>query len=430
MATLQSDTTMQSILTDEVQTFLTHPAILTWYIADDPNNTGVSVSKLESAYALVKQLDPYRPVMIVAMPSAPLSSYLNAFDILMVNPYPIPDNPVTYTADTVDSARLLVGGGLTKPVWTSLQAFGGSDGYLREPTLGEMRTQAYLAIAHGSRGVQYCKRREPIGMPKSTLAWNACRRAAMEASMLVPTILSGETSPSITLTPSSIQGRAFLDKGLLTVIAVNTINQPAQSNMQIVGNNFTGQADVPFEYRQVQVTNGTIAESIEPHGIRVYQMAVGPIPSDQVSINPANLTPNPSWETMPNPATPDGCYFGFPQDLAATVLLDPTTYLNGRRSLRFITPTAGQGVLISPTPVTTQAGSVYRFSVWAKTNQEGTSLWMQAVSGTTTQTQIFVLTKNWQEYAITITAATTMSSNISYTGPGKAWIDVMQIVKQ
>ncbi len=399
---------------------------MTWYIADEPAGQGQSPEYLETAYEHVKQLDPYRPVVMVFMPGSPMADYLGAYDIVMIDPYPIPYHPVTFTADSVDSAFAATLGKV--PVWTVPQSFGGNEGSPRGPTAGEMRTQAYLALIHGSQMIQFFIRSEPSVFPKSPLGWAAIQRAAMETSILVPAYFSIEEAPAVTSSPDYIDARAYLDKGLLTIVAVNTENQPVMMNVEIEGSGYSGQVDVPFAFRQVQAGNGIITDPIDAHGTRVYQIAVGPMPQEDLQVAPNNLTHNPSWETMVNPGPPANCYVHLGEDLAATALLDPLEARHERYSLRLVTPTQDQGVTVSPYWVGTEIGYQYRFSVWAKTNQAGTQFWA-SVTGESAQT--FNLTNQWQEYEIVWVAGESKTfANFGYNGPGKAWFDLMQIASQ
>ncbi len=420
---------MLDLLTDEINEFQGHPAILTWYLAEDPQGHGLSVARMETAYNHVKTLDLNHPVTVMIDPEQDITPYLNSFDIVMINPTAVPDQPMTYVADKVDAALAATG---TKPVWTVPQAFGGNENWLREPTMGEMRAQTWLSLIHGSRGIQYFKRREPSGFPKSTLAWAACQRAAMETSLLVPAFLSTESPPTVTCVPSFIEARSYLDRGLLTIVAVNTQNQAVEFSAQIAGSSYTGQADVPFEYRQLNVQNGAIAEPIEAHGRRVYQIAVGPMPVEDIIIDPSNLMINPSWETMVNPGAPANCYLGRTGDFAVTAILDPIEARHGRYSLRLVTPTSGQGMIVYPFNVPTVSGTQYRASVWAKSDRLATSFdfW---IDGDGAGSHVFSLTQQWQEYEIVWTPSQSNSRTyytIDYNGPGMAWFDVMQIVPQ
>jgi hypothetical protein len=419
------DADMINVITDEVTTFRNHPAIISWYIADEPEGQGQSPAKILTAYNTVKQLDPYRPVAVVFMGGTNFTPYLNGLDIVMMDRYPVPVLPASSITQHLDNAIAMANG---RPVWMVPQAFGGSESTvsLREPTAGEEQIMAYLSITHGAGGVQFFIRSEPSRVPKSPLAWAAIEKAAMEISLLTPTLLSTETAPPITFSPATVEGKAYLKDGMLTVIAINKNNQPSILTIQISGCSFSGDANVPFEYRQVQVNSGLINDTIDGYGVRVYQIPVGPMPTESVNIDSKNIAYNPSWETMVNPGTPENCAFTLGSDLGATAMLDSMEVYHGQYSLRLTTPTQNQGITINPYVITDQIGIQHTFSIWAKSDRDGTQF-IITINGA--GTQMFWLTQQWQQYQITwVPIQTHTDINLSYYGPGVAWFDVMQVI--
>ena len=126
-----------SNLTAVVNRYKAHPAILAWYLADEPDGAKIDPSLLQPKYDLLKRLDPSRPVSMVfnlgGSPVAPAPSnplpYLSALDLAMVDPYPVPN----YNASTVTNA-LAVAASLNKPFMLVPQAFGGGEAWSRTPT--------------------------------------------------------------------------------------------------------------------------------------------------------------------------------------------------------------------------------------------------------------------------------------------------------
>ena len=59
-----SDPKKWAVLEAEVTAVRRHPALLGWYLADEPDGSGVDPARLSAAYQRVKQLDPYHPVMV------------------------------------------------------------------------------------------------------------------------------------------------------------------------------------------------------------------------------------------------------------------------------------------------------------------------------------------------------------------------------
>ena len=52
------------LLRKEVEAFRYHPALLSWYTADEPG-FGVDPAHLEKIYQFIRKLDPYHPVTVV-----------------------------------------------------------------------------------------------------------------------------------------------------------------------------------------------------------------------------------------------------------------------------------------------------------------------------------------------------------------------------
>ncbi len=52
-------------LRKEVETFRDHPALLAWYIADEPDGQNIPPDSMKETYKLIKELDPYHPVSMV-----------------------------------------------------------------------------------------------------------------------------------------------------------------------------------------------------------------------------------------------------------------------------------------------------------------------------------------------------------------------------
>ncbi|HET6386795.1 MAG TPA: twin-arginine translocation signal domain-containing protein [Armatimonadota bacterium] len=409
-----------------VEAFRGHPALLAWYTADEPNGGGIPPEPLIESYKLIKQLDPYHPVLIVLNDPGAAVAYAPAMDIIMADPYPIPNSPVTLVSDWAQ--RLIAGAPARLPLWIVPQAFGGGEWWAREPTASEERVMTYLALVHGATGIQYFIRRPPNHDPKSPVLWNECRKLALEAAELSAAILSPEARPAITATPAAIHAAAWQRSGLITAVAVNPTGAPMTFQLQLAGVSFTGSADLPFENRQAAVQNGHIEEMIDAMSTRVYNIPAGPAPVEDISVDPRNLTINPSFEEWANVGTPSGCYVSGGADAASTYFLDSRTARHGRHSLRLITPTAGKGIRVAPYPVAVTAGKSYRVSIWARAD---TAALPFSLSLGPVGSQQFNLTTDWKEFSFTGASQQTAKRgylNLELIGAGTAWFDLLQVV--
>jgi hypothetical protein len=444
-ARLQSQEDEQA-LRAEVDAIKDHPALLAWYLADEPELNKIPPERLIRAYQIIKELDPVHPVAVCIAQVGQAPPYLPAFDVLMVDIYPIPHQSVTKVADGVEKALAVVGS--AKPVWFIPQAFGGGEFWYREPTAKELRVMTYLSLIHGATGIQYFIRRPPIGNPKSPVLWSECRTIAMECAQLAPAILSGESAPKVTCEPSTVHARAFADRGILFVIAANTENQPTSVCIKLEGCSYSGKSDLIFERRQVDVQSGTINDWMDAMSTRIYRLPIGPFPSEDIQINPENIVANPSFEEVVSPGTPANCYLWIGEVRTANCIIDPWIARHGRQSVRMTVPGEGSGVTMVPLllkdpSVKTKElsmdpwpfwfkykqGAKLRFSIWAKAQKNGTQFRF-VDSNLEGLPKTFTLTTEWQRYECEGTAKRDLSYSrlgIQLLGPNTAWFDVFEV---
>jgi len=409
----------------EIEAIRDHPALLAWYIADEPDLEWVG--NLTKVHNLLRELDPHHPTTIVFYQGAEHArQFTDAMDIVMVDPYPIPSRPVTDVSGASDSTNAAFDP--TKMLWMVPQAFGGNEHWQREPTAAEQRVMTYLALIHGARAVQYFIRKPPSSFPKSPVMWAECGALALETAELTPALASGEPAPRVTASAPEVHACALRERGTVTVLAANTAKRPLTARLQVEGLGFTGDAEVLFEDRSVAVTAGAIEEPIDAYGTRAYAIPVGPPPEDDLAVSEGNVVVNPSWEAAPQVGTPSACYANIPG--AATCFVDSRVARHGRHALRMIAPTAEELPSLTPFPVRVQAGQAYSVSIWAKGQSEGVVL---KVSLGGFGSQEFALTTEWKEYAFSVTPDKDpgrVSPGLALGSAGTAWVDLFQIVPE
>ncbi len=413
-------------LKQEVEAFRDHPALLTWYLCDEPDGQGIPPARLIESYNLIKNLDPYHPITMVfcVPPKAP--DYVDAMDIMMADPYPIPNGPVTLVSEWADSLNQAINHGM--PLWIVPQAFGGGEWWAREPSAREERCMTYLALVHDATGIQYFIRRPPIGNPTSPSLWNECRQLSLETQELAPVLLSPEAAPKATCATTGIHLATRRLRGSVYVIAVNAANDPSPLALTVEGG-FTGEAEVLFELRKVAVRDGKLQDLIDGFGTRVYRLPIEP-PKETVTIAPGNLVVNPSFESFGNVGTPDGCYVGAGHP-GASLFVDSRVAYHGAHSLRLTTPVENQGVGISPFPITLEKGRTYQVSIWARGQKPGLRFAF-GLGGIDVPVKTFDLTTDWAKYEVTGVSKEGGRNGLSLrlTSAGVAWFDLMEVVPQ
>jgi hypothetical protein len=429
----------------EVEAFRDHPALLAWYISDEPTGHNMPPEALEESYQIVRQLDPHHPISIVFMAPHRAAEYAGGMDLVMTDPYPIPHGSPTAVAGAVDAITSVFEP--AKPVWLVPQAFGGSEHWSREPTAQEQRVMTYLGIVRDATGVQYFIRHGLNGFPKSPIMWSACSQAALEVAALTPTLLSHEARPSVISSLKSVVAAAWRDRGMIIVIAVNVENRPQKVELTIQEVEFSGEAEVLFENRRVEVEveksgflsrlfgrreqASEIEEMIDAYGVRIYRLPVGPFPEEKLAINPRNKILNPSFEENPSPSTPAGAYAGVGTGRGATYFADGRMARHGRTALRLHTPRQGEGVKLSPYSPEVMPGKTYRLSAWARALPgNGVPVLKLAIGSVEGEGEKgFPLDGKWREYALD----GRIEDGIRRTGvsvwldsPGTAFVDLLQ----
>lgn len=432
----------RKLLVREILAFRNNPALLSWYIADEPVGQGKPPGPLIDAYKLIKKLDPYHPVTMVFMAPSQAWRYAGAMDIVMADPYPIPNAPVTVVGKIT---RLLEKTFYPdKPVWIVPQAFGGNENWKREPTPGELRVMTYLALINGARGIQYFIREGLNGFPKSTETWNEAGKIALETAELTPYYSGGRDIGPITADKKNIRVKAFYNDSTLVVICVNTLNQPFAFTVSLPDTLRANIADVMFENRKVNIKKNLLSDMIDALGTRVYKISLKKPPAPQPE-KTENLMVDPGFEYLPVPGVPSACYAHVGKDRGATYFIDSRVFHSGEHSLRLVTPEEGKGISLSFFPAYLKYGYTYHFTIWAKAAPRKTR-WEEegffwrlfhrkplppsfTVSAKGISSKTFVLTNNWKQYEWFITPSDSTkqiqrtSVNLILDTRGTAWFD-------
>lgn len=438
----------------EVEAFRDHPALLAWYISDEPTGHGATPGQLRRAYRIVRELDPYHPVTIVFMAPDAARRYVTAMDLAMTDPYPIPNGPPGGVADAVRTILDAVSPGI--PLWLVPQAFGGNEWWTREPTAAELRLMTWLGVVEGATGVQYFIRHGLSGFPKSSLTWAAASRCAHEIAALTPHLLSPEARPAVGSSEPTVRTAAWQHDGEIVIAAVNTENHPLAVTLELSDAAYGGaDVEVLFEDRVVPVrrksrvgpfgvllrpvgmvtdllrssaATGTrdlrFEDVIDAYGVRLYRLPAAESPA---VANPFNILVDPSFEWDVAPAVPAAIYADVGDGRGATYFVDGRDAFHGRRALRLHTPRDGDGVGIRPYAPAVTPGRTYRFGVWARTaSASAPTLRLQVAD---TDSADFVLSTIWQRYALDAVVpdgVTRSWLSLSLATAGTAWLDLME----
>ena len=444
-----SDDEKRKRLIEEIKTFRDHPALLGWYISDEPNGYKIKPEILEEIYRTVKEADPWHPVSIVFMaPFLSSKRYADALDIVMADPYPVPDIPVSLIGNVTGQLKAEFAG--KKPVWIAQQSFGGGEIWGREPTLQEIRSMTWQAIIRGATGIQYFVRQGLNYFPKSAATWSECGRIAMEVAELTPWLLSDEETLPVESSSPNILLTSKRHNDQLLVMVVNKVNEPAIVTIKIPGIK-NARAKLIFENRSLPVTGGSITDHLAAFGSQAYLISLNP-DKNQVTSSGRNLIRDPGFEDISSPGIPASCYARPGGDRGATYFLDTREKVEGNHSVRLNTPQENKSVALRFYPFSVKAGASYIVSIWAKSDpeqrlktvkeefefpleKEQKPQYVEVITGDFGHAR-FVPDDKWRQYVtfVTIPEGLTPSSFkinliLKMPGQGVAWFDEMRVIE-
>ncbi len=417
------------ILKKEVLTFKDHPALLSWYINDEPAGQGRDPKLMEETYNIIHKLDPYHPISMVFMMPSKADKYTKGMDIAMTDPYPVPKS-VTEVQYYVKQLNGYFKN--RKSIWMVPQAFGGSEMWPREPTAKEIRAMTYLGLIEGIQGVQYFIHTGLNINPQSVSMWSECRNMAVEFNQMTPFITDFESSQILTTNNNKIIAREFTYKGDHLIVAVNTTNEPYSYSIKTNIHKET-KADLWFENRTIDCPKGTLSDIIDALSTRVYL-----IKSSETEKTPdGNLIYNPGFEKNETPGLSAGHHLNYSfngkGDPGATVFSDSRTSKNGLFSLRLITPKDSAGKKVQFSPVAVGKDASYRFSIWAKAKKEAKmpefSIQIKALK----VKKSFTLSSKWKEYSFMIhsdSSSTNTIVDLDLIQKGTAWFDDIKLSQE
>ncbi|MBO9606240.1 MAG: carbohydrate binding domain-containing protein [Paenibacillaceae bacterium] len=167
-----------------VEAYRDHPAVLGWYVIDEPNERGIDPQELTDAYKLIRSIDPAHPVFIMESRAEHYADTGKVVDALGIDVYPLPDEPLSAIGPAMAAAKAAVGG--KKPVWEALQAFQmpSNPRWTYLPTIGEIRNMAYQSLLAGGRGLGYYSFSDPGWLMSGSALWPGMVRLSEEYGVI------------------------------------------------------------------------------------------------------------------------------------------------------------------------------------------------------------------------------------------------------
>lgn len=258
------------------------PELLGFYIEDEPEGRSVPPVKPAELGAALKKDHPGVLTALAMLRPQMVTDYRDAADIFMIDPYPVPDMPMTWLSDCIEEAGRSVS---KERLWAVIQAFGGDkwaqDGWPRRPLKVEMRCLSYLAVVHGARGIFYFSYPEVSSDPA---AWQDLQGVVRELQDLQPWLVLPNLTSRLRLEMTSpfkvdATGRPavhFCEKQQghdHLLVLVNVINHPVSFYLQGFSKQI-GWVEEKFLHQKSVVRDGNIREELGPYEVRIYKFAL------------------------------------------------------------------------------------------------------------------------------------------------------------
>ncbi len=237
-----------------------HPALLCWYVYDEPS--GDRFAEADARVALARELDPAHPAFVNYLPDR-LENQTG--DIYSTDVYPIPHGR-PMDAITAVGRMAAAAAREHKPVWMWLQGTGYAYWMAREPTPRELSCMVYGSLLAGARGIYYFAQ-----VPRTRECLAEMRALCVEVDALAEALYSLDPAPTLACDQPAVMARAFAARGALWAITVNTENRPCTARFELPGP-VPPAAEVVFEDRTLRTAGNAWQDEFGPCERRVYRL--------------------------------------------------------------------------------------------------------------------------------------------------------------
>ena len=260
-----------------------HPALLTWYMADEPDCwKEEGMPAMQAAYPLVHETAKLHPACLVVCHYSAPPQYKDLTDILMIDYYPVPSLPKGWY-DGLWGVHKIIKIGVDalvgrKPIWFVVQANKkpvpkGNDldpEAFRHPTFTEMRCMTYLAIISGAKGIIYYSLKDALSSPEGK-TWEDLKVLGRELHSLYPLLTTAGMGRQDEVEGSSVM---FMEKRTHRGWYLIAVNHADHAQEATIGGLATdnARASVVSERRKVSIEGGKLTDRFGPYEVHIYHV--------------------------------------------------------------------------------------------------------------------------------------------------------------
>lgn len=248
-----------------------HPALLAWYLNDESPPT--QIPSILRAYRLIVQEDPDHPVWAVMDRTYDLRGFTPTCDVLGMDPYPIPVQPLRQISEFAEGSRRATFG--LRPFWNVPQAFDKSwywkdlVGKAHFPTVAELRSICWQHVAGGANGLVLYSFHDYLRRLKTQEEFDRCWGAACvignEVRRMIPVLLA-EPETGITSRNPDLVCRAWRKDGSLYLLACNVSDRALEASVALPPGTWKRVRTEVGEPAQLD-GSGTVRFSLPPIGV-------------------------------------------------------------------------------------------------------------------------------------------------------------------
>ena len=256
--------------------FKSHPAVLAWNSGDEPDCANVSPVQVGVNVDAIRDVDPNHLVYTTVANPDLLHQYAPYADVFSNDPYPLTSSNSNTVAVANATARARVAVGPGRALWMVPQCFGYAKGPWNIPTPAQERSMTYQALIEGANGlIWYAYDDIQFKVLDHPELWAMLKQLTREIKALTPTLLEPACAGQrFAAGPDNcLRGVSFQQGRELTILTAHTHEQDlGLQELDVPGLSATGQAEVMFEDRSVDVVKGKIKDTFAPYAVHVYRM--------------------------------------------------------------------------------------------------------------------------------------------------------------
>ena len=289
---------VEEALTESVRR---HPALLGYYLADEPGWGGIPLPVLSAAYAKLRKLDPYHPVWSVEAPRGTeefLKPYAEQCDIFGIDIYPFPrpnshsglkdKNPTCIGKYTKLSRRVTDG---RKAVLMVLQGFSWGDYHFWKnpkqarrdpvyPTRGDLRFSICQSLTAGATALAFWGQHYVL----RPSFFDDLFAAGEEANRILPFFMSGGSCTPLADVPDGLECYRLRCGNSDILLVMNVSDRPVTAKIPFPADSGSAEIRVYFENRSLVLSQSGFTDTLAPFSAEFYgcsglpEPAVKPVP--------------------------------------------------------------------------------------------------------------------------------------------------------